>query len=101
MTLSIRVGLGIELSLADVDHRKKRNADGGGWTCEAEARLTPEQRPLLLKAQRIWVQYRDANCAVDFAHEGTVADYLGNKCLLTMTRDRTKELHSLHDEDTD
>ena len=67
----------------------------------AMARLEPKRRPILLKAQRIWVQYRDANCAIGFAHGGTVADYLGEQCMLNMTRDRTKELHELHIDDTD
>jgi uncharacterized protein YecT (DUF1311 family) len=66
----------------------------------AMARLEPERRPILLKAQRIWVQYRDANCAISFAHGGTIADYLGEQCMLNLTRDRTKELHELHTDDT-
>jgi uncharacterized protein YecT (DUF1311 family) len=67
----------------------------------ALGRVVPEQKPLLIKAQRIWVQYRDANCAVGFAHGGTVSSYLGEQCLLDMTRERTKELRGLHDDDTD
>ncbi len=67
----------------------------------ALGRTPDEQKPLLVKAQRLWVQYRDANCAIGFAHAGTVASYLGAQCLLNMTRDRAKELHGLHDDDTD
>lgn len=66
---------------------------------DALKRLEPERRALLLKAQRLWVQYRDANCAVAFAHEGTISGFLGQSCLLQMTKDRAKELHSLSDED--
>ncbi len=67
----------------------------------ALARVSDEQRPALVKAQRFWVQYRDANCAVEYAHAGTVATYLGEQCVLNMTRARAKELHGLHDEDDD
>ena len=67
----------------------------------ALARIDPDRRSLLIKAQRFWVLYRDANCAVGYAHGGTVSTYLGNQCLLDMTRDRTKELHVLHIDDSD
>ncbi len=65
----------------------------------ALGRVTGDQRLLLVKAQRLWVQYRDANCAVEFAHGGTVSRYLGEQCVLNMTQDRAKELHSLHTDD--
>ena len=67
----------------------------------ALARIDADRRPLLVKAQRSWVVYRDANCAVGYAHGGTVSTYLGNQCLLDMTRDRSKELHVLHIDDSD
>ena len=67
----------------------------------ALGRTPDEQKPLLVKAQRLWMQYRDANCAIGFGHGGTVSSYLGAQCLLNMTRDRAKELHGLHDDDTD
>jgi uncharacterized protein YecT (DUF1311 family) len=55
-------------------------------------RVTEDSRSLLVKAQRLWVQYRDANCAVDFAQGGTVAVYYGENCILNMTRERAREL---------
>ncbi len=67
----------------------------------ALVRVPDNQRPLLVEAQRLWVKYRNANCAVEFAHGGTVSAYLGKQCILNMTRDRSKELHGLHDDDTD
>jgi uncharacterized protein YecT (DUF1311 family) len=48
----------------------------------------------LTTAERLWIQYRDANCAAERAlYEGGTASspaYLG--CLEAMTRERTKEL---------
>lgn len=62
-------------------------------------RVTKSQRPLLLKAQRLWGQYREANCQVQFAHGGAISGYLGEQCILNLTRERAKELHELHSED--
>jgi uncharacterized protein YecT (DUF1311 family) len=64
-------------------------------------RVTDDQRPLLIKAQRAWIEYRDDSCTIQAAHGGTVAAYLQEHCILAMTRDRAKELHGLHDEDDD
>ena len=66
---------------------------------DAIKRLEPERRPLLMKAQQLWVRYRDANCAVGFSHGGTVSGYLGQKCILEMTEARSRELHWLSSED--
>jgi len=58
-------------------------------------RVTDDSRPHLVKAQRLWVQFRDANCAVQFAQGGTVAQYYGQKCVLDTTRNRAKELRMI------
>jgi uncharacterized protein YecT (DUF1311 family) len=61
-------------------------------------RAPSEVQPLIVKSQRAWIQYRDANCAIRSSRPGVVAAYFANQCLLDMTRDRTKELHGLLDE---
>ncbi len=58
-------------------------------------RVTDESRPLLIKAQRLWVQFRDANCAVQFAQGGTVATYYGEQCVLDTTKSRAEELRMM------
>ena len=55
-------------------------------------RVAKDSRSLLVRAQRLWVQYRDASCAVDFAQGGTVAIYYGENCILNMTKERAREL---------
>ncbi len=52
---------------------------------------------LLLNAQRAWLKFRDANCALsaDQARGGTLAPVLEIGCLASMTKDRTKELNDL------
>jgi uncharacterized protein YecT (DUF1311 family) len=57
-------------------------------------KLTPSDAERLTNTERMWIQYRDANCVAERAlYEGGTASspaYLG--CLEAMTRERTKEL---------
>jgi uncharacterized protein YecT (DUF1311 family) len=48
----------------------------------------------LVAAQRLWIQYRDANCTAerDLYEGGTAAQPVYLACLEAMTRTRTKEL---------
>ena len=52
---------------------------------------TPKQREQLLKAQRLWIQYRDANCLYYDFGEGTIARIEASECMRSMTEARTKE----------
>jgi uncharacterized protein YecT (DUF1311 family) len=66
----------------------------------ALGRVNENQRPLLVKAQRLWIQFRDAKCAVQRAHGGTISGYLVEQCLLETTQERAKQLRSLHTDET-
>ncbi|MNV50491.1 hypothetical protein D3C71_1425050 [compost metagenome] len=58
--------------------------------------LTPSRKTQLTSAQRLWVQYRDANC--DFYADpegGTLAGIASNDCVLRETAERAKELETL------
>ncbi|MGD9614786.1 MAG: lysozyme inhibitor LprI family protein [Alphaproteobacteria bacterium] len=57
-----------------------------------QARIDPSQRQPLLAAQRLWVQYRDANCEFYGAQEGTIRQIQAAECLRAMTDDRAREL---------
>jgi uncharacterized protein YecT (DUF1311 family) len=48
----------------------------------------------LMLTQRLWIQYRDANCSAErFLYDGGTAAYPSYRgCLEAMTRARTKEL---------
>ena len=50
------------------------------------------QREALRAAQRIWIQYRNANCAFYGAEEGTIRSIKAAECLRVMTFDRAVEL---------
>jgi uncharacterized protein YecT (DUF1311 family) len=53
------------------------------------------QREPLLTAQRLWIQYRDANCLYYGMGEGTIARLDAGECMRSMTEARAKELEGL------
>jgi uncharacterized protein YecT (DUF1311 family) len=52
----------------------------------------PKQREQLRAAQRLWIQYRDANCTYYAMGEGTIARVSAASCMLEMTKARANEL---------
>jgi uncharacterized protein YecT (DUF1311 family) len=52
----------------------------------------PKQREQLRAAQRLWIQYRDANCLYYGMGEGTIARIEAGECMRKMTEDRAREL---------
>ncbi|MDI3468488.1 MAG: hypothetical protein OJF62_000551 [Pseudolabrys sp.] len=52
----------------------------------------PRQREQLRTAQRLWIQYRDANCMYYALGEGTIALINAASCTLEMTKARANEL---------
>ena len=56
------------------------------------AAAAPGQREPLRAAQRLWIQYRDANCGFYDAAEGSIHQVLAAECLRAMTEDRAREL---------
>lgn len=60
------------------------------------AELTPERKKQLQTAQRLWLQYRDANCHFYADPDGgTMADIAAADCVLQMTAGRARELAGL------
>jgi uncharacterized protein YecT (DUF1311 family) len=57
-----------------------------------QARIEANQREPLLVAQRLWVQYRDANCAFYGTRDGSIRQVQAAECIRSMTEDRTREL---------
>ena len=55
----------------------------------------PAQRDPLRTAQRLWIQYRDANCLYYGMGEGTIARLDAGECMRSMTETRAKELEDL------
>ena len=60
------------------------------------ADLTPERKKQLQSAQRLWIQYRDANCQFYADPDGgTAAGVAAADCVLQMTAGRARELAGL------
>ena len=54
---------------------------------------SPERKKQLQAAQRLWVQFRDANCGFyNDPDGGTLARLAANDCVMTSTAQRAKEL---------
>lgn len=53
------------------------------------------QREQLRAAQRLWIQYRDANCLYYGMGEGTIARIDAGECVRNMTETRARELEGL------
>jgi uncharacterized protein YecT (DUF1311 family) len=53
------------------------------------------QHDQLRAAQRLWIQYRDANCLYYGMGEGTIARVDAAECLRRMTEARARELESI------
>jgi uncharacterized protein YecT (DUF1311 family) len=57
-----------------------------------QARIDAAQRQPLLAAQRLWVQYRDANCGFYGTQDGSIRQVQEAECIRSMTEDRAREL---------
>ncbi len=53
-----------------------------------------EQREQLRKAQRLWLQFRDANCEYYALGEGSISRVNAASCGFDMTKARAKELEA-------
>jgi uncharacterized protein YecT (DUF1311 family) len=51
----------------------------------------PQQHDQLRAAQRLWIQYRDANCLYYGLGEGTIARLDAGECMRSMTEARARE----------
>jgi uncharacterized protein YecT (DUF1311 family) len=56
---------------------------------------SPQQHDQLRAAQRLWIQYRDANCLFYGLGEGTIARVDAAQCMRRMTEARARELEGL------
>jgi uncharacterized protein YecT (DUF1311 family) len=56
--------------------------------------LPARRREQLRGAQRLWIQFRDANCGYFASGEGSIARIEAAQCLYRMTSSRTLELEA-------
>ena len=120
MMLRLAVGLAAVLVLGSAVHagdqgEPERSCDGNTFqmveclkakTAQWDKRLNvayqkavqdaqPAQRDQLRTAQRLWIQYRDANCLYYGLGEGTIARLDAGECMRSMTEARAREFEGL------
>jgi uncharacterized protein YecT (DUF1311 family) len=120
MTLKIALSAAAMLALASAAHAgdqgdPEASCDGNTFqmveclkakTAQWDKRMTiayqqalkdavPAQHDQLRAAQRLWIQYRDANCLYYGLGEGTIARLDAGECMRSMTEARAKELEGL------
>jgi uncharacterized protein YecT (DUF1311 family) len=82
--------IGIEIEVQD----KRLNAAYKA----AMAKQNSARKKELQNVQRLWVQYRDANCGFAFDPDGgTMAHIETTNCVLAMTEERADELEAIAD----
>jgi len=60
------------------------------------SKLSRDRKKALLKAQRAWIKFREANCDYYLDPDGGKADRLNvSSCLVTMTATRAKDLEGM------
>jgi uncharacterized protein YecT (DUF1311 family) len=60
------------------------------------SKLSRDRKKALLKAERAWIKFREANCDYYFDPDGGAAARLdASGCLVTMTAKRAKELEAM------
>lgn len=88
--------IGITVDLAACLEKARASSDGelNAVYGALRKRLDPEEAKQLVAAQRLWIQYRDANCEAerDLYGSGTGRGPAYLACLEAMTRQRTNEL---------
>lgn len=86
--------LGRGLALA----RDKADATLDSVYRDLRNRLEGPDAQALIKAQSLWIQYRDANCSAerDLYQGGTASSAVYYACLESMTRARTQELQTTY-----
>jgi len=74
--------------------REEADAELNALYKEVRGKLDGEDEKRLVAAQRLWIQYRDANCTAEreLYARGTAAGPVYLACMEAMTRARTKEL---------
>jgi uncharacterized protein YecT (DUF1311 family) len=93
-----RPASGAEETACFNDAYKKSDAELNQFYHRVQAVVDGEELAKLKVAQRLWIQFRDANCSAE--HElylgGSAASMVELACLEAVTRHRTEELNVMY-----
>ena len=84
-----------ELNAVYAQARDELNAQAADGSCSRCAAAGQQ----LVKAQRIWITLRDTDCEAVYAFnaDGTSRNPAKMQCLITQTRDRTRQLRAFYE----
>lgn len=91
---------GVTYAMLDciAEELKTQDARLNGAYQTLRTQLSAERKKVLQAVQRLWIQYRDANCAFyNDPDGGTLQRVLANNCMLQETAERAQELEALSD----
>ncbi|MDR5900411.1 lysozyme inhibitor LprI family protein [Halomonas vilamensis] len=74
---------------------ERQDAQLNGAYHNLRSNISDKRQQELLGAQRLWIQYRDANCLFYATAGGTLAMVASNECVLRETAQRAEELENL------
>lgn len=85
----------VELNRAYAQARAQLRTPANGGACGYCGDAEPE----LVMAQRAWIQLRDHDCAAVYAlnSDGSARNGVRMRCLITLTRDRTRQLRDFYE----
>ncbi|AMD01477.1 lysozyme inhibitor LprI family protein [Halomonas chromatireducens] len=88
---------GVTINMMNCISEEIRTQDArlNGAYQKLRSEIAEERRQELLAAQRLWIQYRDANCQFYATAGGTLAMVASNECVLRETAERAQELENL------
>jgi len=89
-----KIGGTVDLTACLEKARASSDAELNVLYGDLRKRLDPDESKQLTATQRLWIQYRDANCEVEreLYGQGTGRGPAYLACLEAMTRERTREL---------
>ena len=87
-----------EMGQCLVKVEKKADAELNRLYQQAVKALDPKDAARLRKAQRYWIEYRDANCEAEMAtyEGGSIAPSISGYCRIRLTRQRTEEIKAIY-----
>lgn len=88
------IGVTVDLAACLEKARASSDRELNALYANLRKRLDPDEAKQLVAAQRLWIQYRDANCEAErnLYGSGTASGPAYLACLEAMTRQRTNDL---------
>jgi uncharacterized protein YecT (DUF1311 family) len=93
-------GADFELAACNNDETDRQDKALNQVYRDLTAKADPKYKPQILKVERAWMAYRDAQCDLLYAPEAQATDgrLIYSGCMLEMTHDRVQALRRMADD---